>query len=193
MIRGTDLFPDNWIYIHDSNVALGRVQNFGNWSPEMVPDPETSCLGLEYFCFEGDNLWSAPDHELIESRANAKSPTSNSPTPDDIFGRRRRADEEGLPGLRRGLQRRHGDGPRVPQAPSEPTNLQAATECIATTTKTIPMLTAMLAARNILGAKYDLWQVNVDQEYHEEGKRITLDDIRQMEATQPLVPRRIDE
>jgi hypothetical protein len=55
------------------------------------------------------------------------------------------------------------------------------------------MLTAMLAARNILGGRYDLWQVNVDQEYHEEGKQITLEEIRQMEATQPLVPRRVDE
>ena len=55
------------------------------------------------------------------------------------------------------------------------------------------MLTAMLAARNVLGARYDLWQVNVDEEYHEEGKQITLDEIRQMEATQPIVPRRLDE
>ena len=55
-IRSEDLFPDNWIYIHDSKVQVGRVQNFRSWSPEMVPDPELACVGLEYFCFEGDGL-----------------------------------------------------------------------------------------------------------------------------------------
>ncbi len=60
-----DLFPDNWIYIHDPNVRVGRVQNFRSWSPEMVPDEKLSCLGLEYFCFEGDGLWTMPDAELI--------------------------------------------------------------------------------------------------------------------------------
>ncbi len=64
MVRKPDLFPDNWIYIHDPSVKVGRVQNFRSWSPEMV-QPGMSCLGLEYFCFEGDGLWSAPDTELI--------------------------------------------------------------------------------------------------------------------------------
>ena len=54
-----DLFPDNWIYIHDPSVKVGRIQNFRSWSPEMVPDPTLACLGLEYFCFEGDGLWTA--------------------------------------------------------------------------------------------------------------------------------------
>jgi protoporphyrinogen oxidase len=54
MIKSDDLFPDNWIYIHDSKVKVGRVQNFRSWSPEMVPDPTIACVGLEYFCFEGD-------------------------------------------------------------------------------------------------------------------------------------------
>ena len=55
------------------------------------------------------------------------------------------------------------------------------------------MLTAMLAARNIVGGHYDLWQVNVDQEYHEEGREISLEDLRSLETTQPLVPRKIDQ
>src|SRR5204862_7736718 len=46
-----NLFPDNWIYVHDPGVHVGRIQNYGNWSPAMVPRPCTSCLGLEYFCF----------------------------------------------------------------------------------------------------------------------------------------------
>ena len=64
-IRSPDLFPDNWIYIHDPKVKVGRIQNFRSWSPEMVPDPAIACVGLEYFCFEGDGLWSADDTELV--------------------------------------------------------------------------------------------------------------------------------
>ena len=57
--------PDNWVYIHDPSVKVGRVQNFRSWSPEMIPDEASTCLGLEYFCFEGDGLWSADDDDLI--------------------------------------------------------------------------------------------------------------------------------
>ena len=64
MLKKPDMFADNWIYIHDPAVRVGRVQNFGSWSPEMVPEG-MSCLGLEYFCFEGDGLWTATDAELI--------------------------------------------------------------------------------------------------------------------------------
>ena len=65
-IRRDNLFPDNWIYVHDSKVKVGRIQNFRSWSPEMVPDPEMACVGLEYFCFEGDGLWTMDDDRLIE-------------------------------------------------------------------------------------------------------------------------------
>ncbi len=64
-MRKADLFPDNWIYIHDPSVQVGRIQNFGNWSPAMVPDAGHSSLGLEYFCNEGDTLWTMPDADLI--------------------------------------------------------------------------------------------------------------------------------
>jgi protoporphyrinogen oxidase len=60
-----DMFPDNWIYIHDPSVKVGRIQNFKNWSPEMVPDPSKSCLGLEYFCTMGDDIWSRSTEELV--------------------------------------------------------------------------------------------------------------------------------
>ena len=65
ILREKDRFADNWIYIHDPAVQVGRVQNYKSWSPEMVPDPAFCCYGLEYFCFEGDGLWTAPDEELI--------------------------------------------------------------------------------------------------------------------------------
>ena len=73
LILGRDnLFPDNWIYIHSPDVKVGRIQNFNNWSKAMVPVPGKTCLGLEYFCFEGDGLWESPDAELI-AQASASS------------------------------------------------------------------------------------------------------------------------
>src|SRR4030095_4899886 len=66
IINRDDLFPDNWIYIHDPKVHVGRIQNFKNWSPDMVPDPRKTSLGLEYFCNEGDNLWNMQDEQLIK-------------------------------------------------------------------------------------------------------------------------------
>ncbi|MEY2530746.1 MAG: hypothetical protein QOI96_831, partial [Verrucomicrobiota bacterium] len=66
ILKNRDAFDDNWIYIHDPSVKVGRIQNFRSWSPEMVPDPDKACYGLEYFCFEHDGLWDSTDVELIE-------------------------------------------------------------------------------------------------------------------------------
>ena len=65
MVEGDQPFPDNWIYLHDPGTQAGRVQNFGAWSPDMVP-AGTTCLGLEYFCFQDDPIWSMPDGEAVE-------------------------------------------------------------------------------------------------------------------------------
>jgi protoporphyrinogen oxidase len=65
-IDGEPPFPDNWVYVHDPRARVGRIQNFRAWSPWMTPDPRRSCLGLEYFCFEGDDLWASSDEELVE-------------------------------------------------------------------------------------------------------------------------------
>ena len=106
-----DLFPDNWIYIHEPSVKVGRIQNFRSWSPEMVPDAKLACLGLEYFCFEGDGLWNASDAELI---ALAKKELAIIGLADRGRGqgRLRRAPEEGLSGLRRELQGERRDDPQ---------------------------------------------------------------------------------
>jgi protoporphyrinogen oxidase len=69
IIDRADLFPDNWIYVHDPNLKVGRIQNFKNWSAAMVPDPSKTGLGLEYFCDEGDQIWSMPDQQLIDLAA----------------------------------------------------------------------------------------------------------------------------
>jgi len=65
IIDDPELFPDNWIYVHEPGVSVGRIQNFKNWSPGMVTDPRYTVLGLEYFCFDSDSMWSAPDKELV--------------------------------------------------------------------------------------------------------------------------------
>jgi protoporphyrinogen oxidase len=187
--KGKDLFPDNWIYVHDPNVRVGRIQNYGNWSPEMVPDPEMSCLGLEYFCFEGDDLWTMSNEKLAE------------------LGRH----EVARLGLAKAENVCDAAVLRVPKAyPVYDGVYRRGLEAIREFLKTVPnlqligrngmhrynnqdhsMLTGILAARNILGAKYDLWQVNVDAEYSEEGAAITEDEIKSMEAAQPLVPQRV--
>src|SRR3546814_2627950 len=85
MVKGEDIFPDNWIYIHDPKVQVGRIQNFRSWSPEMVPDPDLACVGLEYFCFEGDGLWSSSDADLIEL-AKKEMAALGLCDPDDVVG-----------------------------------------------------------------------------------------------------------
>ena len=66
IIDGEDLFPDNWIYIHEPGVEVGRIQNFRSWSPWMVPDQSKASIGMEYFCFKGDELWESSDEDLVE-------------------------------------------------------------------------------------------------------------------------------
>jgi len=162
-----ELFEDNWIYIHEPGVKVGRIQNFKNWSPGMVPDQSKTSLGLEYFCYEGDELWCAPDADLIE------------------LGKR----ELERIGLVEATDVEDGCVFRVPK--SYPVYDSDYRECLATLKNFVEslenfqtvgrnglhrynnqdhaMLTGLYAARNlVLGETNDLWDVNVDQEYHEE-------------------------
>ena len=66
IIDRKDLFPDQWIYVHSPRVRVGRIQNFKNWSPAMVPDPQKTSVCMEYFCTKGDDMWNMPDAELVE-------------------------------------------------------------------------------------------------------------------------------
>jgi protoporphyrinogen oxidase len=60
-----NLVPDNWIYVQEAGVKVGRLQVFNNWSPYLVKDPDTVWVGMEYFCSEGDALWRMPDADLV--------------------------------------------------------------------------------------------------------------------------------
>jgi protoporphyrinogen oxidase len=188
-----ELFPDNWIYIHDADVKVGRIQNFKNWSPSMVPDPERTCLGLEYFCFEGDGLWTMSDSDLIE------------------LGKK----ELGILGLVNPSDVVDGSVVRMPKAyPVYDGTYSESLRVVREFLNDIPnlqlvgrngmhkynnqdhsMLTAMLAVKNILGANYDLWQVNAEQEYHEEvtdRDKTNASEFAMLASTQPRVPRRRD-
>jgi protoporphyrinogen oxidase len=170
MIKSDDLFPDNWIYIHDSKVKVGRVQNFRSWSPEMVPDEGAACVGLEYFCFEFDSLWSAPDEDLIEL-AKTEMAILGLCDPADVIGgavvRQEKAypvyDEDyaaNVAAMRKELEAKHPTLHLVGRNGMHRYNNQDHA-----------MMTAMLTVENILAGKriYDTWCVNEDAEYHEAG------------------------
>ncbi len=92
--------PDNWIYVHDPTVKVGRIQNFKSWSPELVPDKNLACYGLEYFCFEGDGVWNTPDADLIRL-ASQEMQQLGLLNARGCPGRVRRSPAQGLSGLRR--------------------------------------------------------------------------------------------
>ena len=133
-LDGDDPFPDNWIYIHEPGVRVGRIQNFRSWSPWMVPDPDKACVGLEYFCFAGDDLWTMDDDDLVALAANELERLRLAPA---VEGRARLRDPraEGVPDLRRRLRRARRDDPRAGSTGSRTCSRSAATACTATTTR----------------------------------------------------------
>jgi len=181
MVKRSELFPDNWIYIHDPSVKVGRVQNFRSWSPEMVP-AGMSCLGLEYFCFEGDGLWNAPDLELIALAKREVAQIGLVEAADVIEAcvvRQPKAypvyDEDyrdNIAAIRLDLE---GCYPTL--------HLVGRNGMHKYNNQDHAMMTAMLTARNILAGQrlYDVWNVNEDAEYHESGEsgaQGALDSVR---------------
>jgi len=166
VVDGADLFPDNWIYIHEPSVQVGRIQNYRSWSPWMVPDPDKACVGLEYFCFAGDELWNMKDDELVElasreleqlglaprskvERGFATRVPKAYPIYDADYAERVAVVRSWLDGIenlqqvgRNGLHRYNNSDHS--------------------------MLTAMRAVDNLLaGAHHDIWEVNAESVYHE--------------------------
>ena len=167
VLDGEDLFPDNWIYIHEPGVRVGRIQNYRSWSPWMVPDPSKACVGLEYFCFAGDDLWTMPDEELVAlatrelgelgladpskvERGYAVRVPKAYPMYDVDYAERVQTIREWLEGIenlqqvgRNGLHRYNNSDHS--------------------------MLTAVRAVENaVLGQHHDIWAVNAESVYHEE-------------------------
>jgi len=170
MIRSEELFPDNWIYIHDPRVKVGRVQNFRSWSPEMVPDPQIACVGLEYFCFEGDGLWSASDDDLI-ALATSEMETMGLITGDQVVGGAVVRQEKAYPVYDETYAANVAAIRAELEAHYPTLHLVGRNGMHRYNNQDHAMMTAMLTVRNIqAGAKiYDIWQVNEDAEYHEAG------------------------
>ena len=183
IVKQEEVFPDNWIYIHSPDVRVGRVQNFGSWSPEMVPDASTTSLGLEYFVQQGDDLWSSPDEALLELAARELAVLGLVSEKDVVDGTVLRMPKAypvyddaykevlalirgylaGFPNLQvigRNGQHRYNNQDHS-------------------------MVAGMLAARNVAGETHDVWAVNVEQQYHEE----VADDSRRVEDR--LTPERL--
>ncbi len=166
IVKREHVFPDNWIYIHTPTVMMGRIQNYKNWSPDMVPDPDTTSLGLEYFLSDSDPMWSQPDEELLAfaldecvqlgfvNREDVVDGTivrmpkaypvyDHAYTQNVAIIRDYLADFENLQTIgRNGLHRYNNQDHS--------------------------MLTGLYAAQNIMGATHDVWSVNVDGGYHEQ-------------------------
>jgi protoporphyrinogen oxidase len=161
-------FPDNWIYVHEPGVRVGRIQNFGAWSEDMLADRDRCCLGLEYFCFEGDGLWTSADQDLV-ARARRELAQLGMVREDEVV-----------------------DGTVVRMTKAYPVYDEAYLEHLEVIrgwlARALPnlhlcgrnglhrynnqdhsMMTALVVARNILeGSDLDPWKVNGDAEYIEE-------------------------
>jgi len=175
IVNRQEVFPDNWIYVHDPAVKMGRIQNFKNWSPEMVPDPGKTCLGLEYFCFEGDSLWTAQDNDLIElgkRELQSLGLVNANEVEDGCVVRMPKAYpiydstyEHSLQVIRRYL------------AGLENFQVMGRNGMHRYNNQDHSMLLAMLAVENISGASHNLWTVNEEQEYCEEVKTEKTDKL----------------
>jgi protoporphyrinogen oxidase len=166
IVNQADLFPDNWIYIHAPEVKVGRVQNFKNWSPEMVPDPGKTFLGLEYFCNEGDELWCLSDADLIKLATHELETMGLARATDVESGiviRQLKTYPVYTGEYKEYLERIRGFLDSIP-------NLQTVGRngLHMYNNQDHSMLTAMLAVKNLLGEKHDVWSVNVERAYHEE-------------------------
>jgi protoporphyrinogen oxidase len=186
--------PDNWIYVHDPGVKVGRIQNFKSWSPELVPDQRLSCYGLEYFCFEGDGVWTMPDADLIRLAAQEMHKLGLL-NPNDVL-----------------------DGCVVRQPKAYPvyddyykSNVKAFSDEIESNYSTLhligrngmhkynnqdhAMMTAMLTAKNIVAGEklYNVWDVNQDAEYHESGSAGEEEALEKGASGLRMVPSRLIE
>jgi protoporphyrinogen oxidase len=166
IIKREPLFPDNWIYVHTPGVKVGRIQNFNNWSAAMVGAPDTTCLGMEYFCFKGDGLWESSREDLI-TRAAGELETLGLARRDDVVDGTVIRMPKAYPIYDEGYQ---GYLEMVRGFTDNLTNLQLVGRngMHKYNNQDHSMLAAMLAVQNMQGAQHDIWAINTGLEYHEE-------------------------
>jgi protoporphyrinogen oxidase len=180
-------FPDNWIYIHDPSVKVGRIQNFLSWSPEMAPQG-FACLGLEYFCFEGDGVWTSKDEDLI-ALATKEIAQIGLLQPHEIVDGAVVRQAKAYPVYDDAYQT-HVDAVRGDLEGTYPTlHLVGRNGMHKYNNQDHAMMTAMLTVQNILAGRreYDVWQVNEDAEYSEAG----VSGAEEALKSERLVPRRV--
>lgn len=159
------VFPDNWIYVHAPEARVGRIQNYKNWSDAMVPDPNRTSLGLEYYCSESDELWNSDDDGLIElGKRDLELLGLLRPEEvvDGFVYRQKKAypiydrnSTESIHGVRKYLERFENLAMIGRNGMHKYNNQDHS------------MLTAMLAVENMFGRSHDLWSINADSEYQE--------------------------
>ncbi len=179
-VRDRGLWDDNWIYIHDPAVKVGRIQNFKSWSPEMVPDPALNCYGLEYFCFEGDGLWTAADGDLV-ALATREIVELGLAECGDVLGGTVIRQPKAYPVYDDGYAGRVAEVRAAVDAAYPGLHLVGRNGMHMYNNQDHAMMTGMLVARNIIAgsAVWDPWLVNGDAEYHEvdSGKRANYDPV----------------
>jgi protoporphyrinogen oxidase len=168
ILDGEDLFPDNWIYIHEPGVRVGRIQNYRSWSPWMVPDPDTACVGLEYFAFKGDDLWTMADDDLV-ALATAELEKLGLATPDKV----RRGHVVRVPLAYPMYDAEYADRVATIRTWLDPLGVNfvqvGRNGLHRYNNSDHSMLSAMRAVDNVVaGTEHDIWAVNVESVYHEE-------------------------
>lgn len=165
VVPGVDLFPDTWIYIHDPTVRVGRIQNFRNWSPEMVPNDLQTTIGMEYFCNQGDDLWNSSDSDLIALASAELRQLGLVPKVRGMEGYVARVGHA-YPVYDPGYQERVG---LLRHFLRDFENIQTCGRSGLHRYNNIDhaMLTGLYAAENVGGANHDVWQVNAEQGYLE--------------------------
>jgi protoporphyrinogen oxidase len=168
ILDGDDLFPDNWIYVHTPGLKVGRIQNFNNWSRAMVPDPGRTCLGLEYFCSIGDDVWQRSDSDLIELATRelgvlkiaravrvVDAKVVRVPKAYPIYNSTFHERLEVIRGFLDGLDNFHTVGRNGMHKYNNQDH---------------SMMAALLAVETMQGGSADVWEINTDLEYHEEQR-----------------------
>jgi protoporphyrinogen oxidase len=190
IVRGRNLFPDNWIYIHDPSVSAGRIQNYNNWSPDMTPNPDMTCLGMEYFCNQNDNLWERPDEDLIRLARKELVQLGLVREQDIVQGAVVRM-PKAYPVYDSGYRNALATIRDFLSCATPNLQLVGRNGMHRYNNQDHSMLTAILAARNVMGWNFDLWKLNTDAQHVESGPALGEQDFAALERTQPLVPRAV--
>ena len=165
IVDRADLFPDNWIYIHSPEVEVGRIQNFKNWNPDMVPDQSKTALGMEYFCFENDKLWNISDKDLISLSSRELETIGLGKSSEVIDGFVIRQ-KDTYPIYKIGYKE-HLE--KIYEYIKTFDNLQAIGRggTFRYNNMDHSILSGLYAARNIMGEHHDVFSINIDEAYQE--------------------------